>query len=211
MARRTKEDAEKTRESLLDAAEKVFLRDGVAASALEDIAREAGVTRGAVYWHFENKMEIFKAMNARVRLPIDQMYDTLFAEGGDPIAGMKRLCVEVMRATAQDTHMRNVFTIMRLRCEQMNCKNDGFSQEITAKREEAIGRFKKVFSEAQRNGQLADDVTPTFAATALHCFISGVFWDYLRDPENFPLMKLAPKLADSFFRGLTKETSVAGK
>lgn len=207
MARRTKEDAEKTRESLLDAAEKVFLKDGVAASTLEDIAREAGVTRGAVYWHFENKMEIFRAMNARVRLPIDQMYDRFFHDG-DAIAGMKRVCVEVMRATARDEHMRNVFTIMRLRCEQLHCSNDGFSQEITAKREEAIQRFKKVFGEASRNGQLAPGITPAFAATALHCFISGVFWDYLRDPENFPLVKLAPKLVDSFFCGLVRAPEI---
>lgn len=203
MARRTKEDAEKTRESLLDAAERVFLRNGVAASTLEDIAREAGVTRGALYWHFENKMEIFRAMHARVRLPIDQMYDQLFANG-DHIEGLKRLCVEVMRTTTRDTHMRNVFIITRLRCEQFNCSNDSFSQEITAKREETIGRFKRVFTAAARENKLAPGITPVFAATALHCFLSGVFWDYLRDPANFPLHALAPKLVNSFFGGLVQ-------
>lgn len=58
MARRTKEDAEKTREALLDAAERVFLRRGVSTSTLNEIAKEAGLTRGALYWHFEDRKSV---------------------------------------------------------------------------------------------------------------------------------------------------------
>ena len=50
--RRTKEEAEQTRRALLDAGLRVFSRQGYAAIKLEDIAREAAVTRGAIYWHF---------------------------------------------------------------------------------------------------------------------------------------------------------------
>lgn len=203
MARRTKEDAEKTRESLLDAAETVFLKQGVAATTLEDIAREAGVTRGAIYWHFDNKMAIFQAMYQRAKLPIDQMYERLYA-GDDPIEGLKQLCIDVMRATDRDIHMRNAFTILRLRCEQLPCTNDSYAQEISKKRLETIGRFQKIFTIAAREKRLAQGITPVFAATALHSFISGIFWDYLRDPPQYPLSKYAPKLVDTFFRGLLK-------
>ena len=55
MARRTKEEALATRHALLDAAERVFGRRGVARTSLVEIAEEAGVTRGAVYWHFKDK------------------------------------------------------------------------------------------------------------------------------------------------------------
>ena len=47
--RRTKEDAQQTRESLLDAAECLFAERGVSRTSLQDIAKAAGVTRGAVY------------------------------------------------------------------------------------------------------------------------------------------------------------------
>src|SRR5690606_12983243 len=57
--RRTKEQAEQTRASILAAAEQLFLEKGVAHSTLDQIARAAGVTRGAVYWHFENKAHLF--------------------------------------------------------------------------------------------------------------------------------------------------------
>ena len=51
--RRTKEQAEQTRVAILEAAERLFLEKGVAQCSLEQIARAAGVTRGAVYWHFD--------------------------------------------------------------------------------------------------------------------------------------------------------------
>jgi AcrR family transcriptional regulator len=70
MARRTKEDALATRELLLDAAERVFHRRGVSRTTLQEIAQDAGLTRGAIYWHFQNKGELFHAMMERVTLPI---------------------------------------------------------------------------------------------------------------------------------------------
>ncbi len=54
MVRKTKEDAELTRKRIVDAARAVFLKRGVSKATLEHIASEASVTRGAVYWHFEN-------------------------------------------------------------------------------------------------------------------------------------------------------------
>ncbi len=77
MARKTKAEAEATRESLLDAAESMFMEKGVARASLEEIARTAGVTRGgAVYWHFRNKQDILDAMLERVRAPpLGEMLD----------------------------------------------------------------------------------------------------------------------------------------
>src|SRR3546814_1649852 len=56
--RRTKEEALETRESILDAAERIFFERGVSRTTLDQIARAASVTRGAVYWHFQNKSDL---------------------------------------------------------------------------------------------------------------------------------------------------------
>ena len=66
MARRTKEEAQATRDRILDAAELEFQRHGVSRTSLQAIARAAGVTRGAIYWHFKNKPDLFKAMLKRL-------------------------------------------------------------------------------------------------------------------------------------------------
>lgn len=75
--RRTKEQAEQTRVAILEAAERLFLEKGVAQCSLEQIARAAGVTRGAVYWHFENKAHLFHEMLSQVRLPPEQLTERL--------------------------------------------------------------------------------------------------------------------------------------
>ena len=205
MARRTKEDAEKTRESLLDAAEILFLRQGVAATTLEQIAREAGLTRGAVYWHFENKISLFNAMVVRSRISIELMYDQLFAEGNDDlVGGLKKLCLKIMDALSRDSHWRNVYTIILLRQEQLDSRDNEFARQASAKRQLALSRFTKVFAWAEKHDRLAPGVTPELAALGLHAFLSGILVDFLREPKSFKLSKHSAALVDAFFRGMLK-------
>lgn len=62
MSKRTHAEALQTKRSILDAAAKVFSANGFAKTSLSDIARDADVTRGAIYWHFENKTELLSAL-----------------------------------------------------------------------------------------------------------------------------------------------------
>ena len=55
MARRTNEQAQQTREKILEGALNVFSEKGFSRSTLGDIAKRIGMTRGAVYWHFKDK------------------------------------------------------------------------------------------------------------------------------------------------------------
>src|ERR1700688_3142706 len=73
MVRRTKEEALETRNRILDTAEQVFVEKGVSNTSLAQLAEAAGVTRGAIYWHFKNKADLFDAMMSRVVLPMEEM------------------------------------------------------------------------------------------------------------------------------------------
>ena len=59
MARKTKRQAQETKQQIIDAALRLFTVQGVSATSLSDIASAAGVTRGAIYWHFKNKVDLF--------------------------------------------------------------------------------------------------------------------------------------------------------
>lgn len=201
MARRTKEDAEKTRESLLDAAETVFLRKGVNRSSLEEIAKEAGVTRGAIYWHFANKLAIIRAMHNRVKQPITLLFEEL-TSGDEPLRGLKATCVHVFNLIETDQHARNTFTIMRLRSEDHLCDDSEESREMWDKRQEALEKFTRVFRQIDKKHPLAEGMTPELAATALHAFISGIFWDFLTARGPYPMHTITPLLVDRFFAGL---------
>ena len=58
MPRRTHDDSLETKKNILASAQRLFTRRGFERTSLSDIAKYAGVTRGAIYWHFENKEEL---------------------------------------------------------------------------------------------------------------------------------------------------------
>jgi AcrR family transcriptional regulator len=64
-----------TRERLLDAAQALFREHGVTRTSLAEVATAAGMTRGAVYWHFKDKADLFRAMCDRATLPLDAHFD----------------------------------------------------------------------------------------------------------------------------------------
>lgn len=203
--RRTKEQAEQTRIAILTAAEQLFLAKGVAHSTLDQIARAAGVTRGAVYWHFENKAHLFHEMLSQVRLPTEQMTERLSGCGGmDPLLSLRDLCIEAIANLAIDEQRRRIFTILLHRCE--------FTDELREAEErhnafinQFIGLVENLFSRPACRERLRQGVTPRLAARALHAQIVGLFTDWTRDQQLFdPLQDTAP-LIDAQLRGLLRE------
>lgn len=204
MVRRTKAEAEATRENILDAAEHVFLERGVARTSLEEIARAAGVTRGAVYWHFKNKVDLFNGMIERVRLPLSQLIESLEMETGrDPIATIRAALLHVLRKLTGNEQYRRVFTIYYHRLESV----DEFSANV--RQQNVLAReCKKVFGElferAERLNLLRPGVLPAQAAIAVHVYIIGIFSDWLRDPEAYDLAQNAEALVDMLMQGLVR-------
>ncbi len=102
VARRTKEEAAVTREQLLDAAERVFRERGVAGSTLAEVAAAAGVTRGAVYWHFRDKADLYAAMCERATLPLETMVEDAGATvHADPMAALRELALTALLAACR--------------------------------------------------------------------------------------------------------------
>ena len=203
--RRTKEEAEQTRCAILAAAEALFLEKGVAHTSLEHIARSAGVTRGAVYWHFQNKAHLFHELLSQVRLPPEQLAERLAGcDGRDPLLSLRDLCVDAIENLARDAQKRRIFTILLRRCE--------FTAELreAEERHEAfINSFIRLceqqFARADVSPRLHAGVEPRLAARSLHALIIGLFHDWLRDPNLFdPLRDTAP-LVDACFRGLIRD------
>lgn len=202
--RRTKEDAEKTRVAILAAAEQLFLERGVAHTSLEHIARQAGVTRGAVYWHFQNKAHLFHEMLNQVRLPLEPLAEQLAGAGGLASLHMLRdLCVEATANLVFDQQRRRILTILLRRCE--------FTEELreAEERHEAfvnqfIALCQQQFEQPSVRDLLQPGITPRLAARALHALVVGLFSDWLRDPNLFDPQTDTRVMVDSCFRGLLR-------
>ena len=175
MVRKTKEEAEKTRKQLIDAARGVFHQCGVSRSSLDRIAQAAGVTRGAVYWHFRDKAELFFAMREDVFAPIKERTDSiLFSDCfADPLDAIEASLKEFFRVLDECPTMREVFEIMVLRCEYV----DDFAsvqEEAGRPAEECLCKFEKVYRRAAECGTLREGLDPLVAAQDTWAFTSGV-------------------------------------
>lgn len=210
MTRKTRAAAELTRTQLLDAAEEVFLARGVARSSLEEIARTAGVTRGAVYWHFRNKADLFNALIERARLPLAELLPELEgAVGNDPLRTLRELCVYALRRLAQDERRQRVYTIVFHRCEFLDDINP-----VVARLDGLAGEFERLlegyFAAARARGDLSPALSPRAAAYALRTYLLGIYRDWLRSPAGLDIDAAAEALADALFDGMTSRRGGSG-
>ena len=204
MARRTKEEAQATRTQLLDTAEIVFREKGVSRTTLADIANSAGVTRGAIYWHFENKADLFLAMCDRATLPLEIMFDSIAApELADPLAKLREGCIEVLRQAEQDQRCRRVFEILNFKCEFV----DDLAPTMLRRKEcrlSAKAIIEQNLTLAIDRGQIPAATDVHRAAIGLFSYIDGLIINWSMEADSYSLAEQAGELIDIFLDGLRK-------
>lgn len=199
MARKTKEEARETREAILDAAIHVFFENGVSSSSLNDIAQHAGVTRGAVYWHFKNKRDIFDALHERLHQSfLDILAPRLDHVEADPVAQLKRLHLDLMQGIHTDELKKRTLTVFLLKCEYSGDMKDFLMQQETSKLK-SFQLFVEFFRKAQAEKRLPDRHPPDIVARACHCFMSGLLYEYLRFPGIIDFGKHVEPVIEAFY------------
>lgn len=201
MARKTKEQAEATKESILEAAINVFYKEGVSKATLEKIASEAGVTRGAVYWHFKNKADIFAVLHEQLCVPFaDMVLEDLEKNHPHPLEQLIEISTELLLDLERDERKRNVLTIFFLKCEYSGEMEPflAFQQEEKLKHRKLFSRY---FEVAAKKGHLPKGADTDMLANAFVSYFTGIAFEYLRDPKMFKLKKQASALIRVFFEG----------
>jgi TetR/AcrR family transcriptional regulator, acrAB operon repressor len=202
MARRSKEDALATRNALLDAAERVFLAKGVAGTSLNDIAQAAGTTRGAIYWHFEDKADLFNAMMDRVAMPLQCALSFVdAAPGEDPLPALRRSLRAALHQTVHDPQTQRVFEVATHKVEYVDSLCAVRERHLQI-RELWVERFRQVLLRSARVRGLRLAVPAAVAAHGLHALLDGFIQNWLLDPGAFDLESSAPKAVDAYLRGL---------
>ena len=202
MARRTKEEAAATRDSILDAAEKLFVEQGVSRTTLQHIATAAGVTRGAIYWHFDDKGALFNAMMERAILPLEAEMQVLDqVESDDPLVDLRNHMLAVLDRTVNDPGARRVFEIATLKVEFV-----GEMDAVRQRRQHNLANWKSRFERriglAIDKGLISRDVNPTQVALGLWTMIDGLIRNWMFDPEDFDLLALGKCVIDPYLEGL---------
>lgn len=204
MARRTKAEAESTRAAILDAAEVLFFQHGVSRTTLEKIALAANVTRGAIYWHFQNKADLFNAMLERVRLPFHYLLNEVDNNpSDDPFGQILELFTNALQLIASSEQHHRVLTIVFHRCEYIDELNPAVTKQDELD-EQTVAVLQRALERAEQMGLLREGISPRLAAFSLHMYIGGIISNFLLKPQQCDLHKHAGALIDVMLQGLKK-------
>ncbi len=184
--RRTKAEAEETRHRILHAAERIFYAKGVSNATLEDVAGEAGVTRGAIYWHFANKTDLFLALYNSVKIPQEDMLDPNDAESdADALAGIEKAAGEWLDVMEKDEQRQRILSIL------LRCDYGGDLAPVLERQQEVDAHHTKLlvdaFASAMTRGDLDACWTPQSAAKALRWMMKGLCSEWLLFGKRFDL------------------------
>ena len=202
MARRTKEEAAATRDSILDAAEKLFVEQGVSRTTLQHIATEAGVTRGAIYWHFDDKGALFNAMMERVTLPFECALASLGTADADSV--LDDVCsffVEIFRVTETNPQARRVLEIASLKVEFVS-EMDAVRVRRRQSKGDLTAQVVERLKLAQAGGQIRPDVDPQSLAIGLWALMDGLIRNWMFEPTSFSLVELGGKMVATMLEGI---------
>jgi TetR/AcrR family acrAB operon transcriptional repressor len=201
MMRRTKEEAAATRKQVLEAALQVFSQKGYAATTLDDIAHEAGVTRGAIYWHFSNKADLYNTLVGEVSSRVIPFIEVVIGESGTVLEMLRRMFVGVLAYLEEDDEFRAVQELVLFKTAVTPEMEEGMRKKVAATRS-MLDRLTFAIKEGIQKGEIRTDLNPRDSALAMMSFQNGLTMAGLLDPTLFSIKQKAEVMADIFVEGI---------
>jgi len=192
-----------TRSRILTAARRVFAAKGYAGASLDEVAADAGLTKGAIYWHFASKGEVLLTLMEESRkrqthtLPIAIRQWT---EADDPTAALTTVLKDQMELCLR--HQEWPRLLVEFLAESRDPQVRERFQALTRKRMEIIA---EAIAQAQQRQLLRTDVDPFVVAVLLTNLLDGLQQWSLVDPVALEPASLAPAFAALLWPGLAPD------
>jgi len=202
--KRTRKEAEKTRQDIVDAGLIIFGRKGIEATRVEDIARKAGVTRGAFYYHFKNKYYLYIHLLKLRADYYNQIIEECMNSEQVSILKIRSYMIEVLLKHATDKKF-NAFNEMILHKSE---KIDDMLQTMKESEKERIiltKMFVETIEEGKSAGNIKAEVSTGYVVMTIFIFIQGAILFSRANKERFSLEEKAEGLVDSFLIGVVEQ------
>lgn len=203
MARKTREEALVTKEHILNAAETLFLDKGVSYTSLHQIAETAGVTRGAIYWHFKDKVDLLQALLDRAILPIDEITATIVADSTRlPEEKILVLASKIADLLTNDERLCKAVEIITYKVE--------LAGEFAIMHERHMQRFTHMFNiyytlieqEYKRRNLSPSKAQLNTTAHAVYAICTGLFHNWIFSQNSFDFHKVTKHTIKTYLHGL---------
>jgi AcrR family transcriptional regulator len=175
--------AENGRRDLMDIAIDCFARYGYQATSIDRIARAAGLTKGAIYYHFKDKEDLlFEAVKSRVS-QFERRITSDIAAIQDAAAALRRVGELCFEHATKSNHRRLIVTLM---VEALDT-----NARLSAQFREMMRRFRAflrgIIEVGQRQGVFRADVSAITAAGVYAGAVMGAEIEFYQDPEQVDL------------------------
>lgn len=199
--RRTKEEAEATRRAILRAALKQFSEQGYTAARLSDVAEAAGVTRGAIYHHFENKAGLYGALLEQYAGAFGKEVIEAIGEGGSFLQICRRVFVRPLAALEADPGFAAFYELVQFHTvaiPELQAAHERQAEGDEAMLQNIAGYFQLGMGQGAVRPELdAPDLAHTFIALQ-----NGLIHLWLLRARTFSLSEAAEASADVFVEGI---------
>jgi len=202
--KKTKEEAAQTRKAVLEAAVKTFSTKGFSGTNLADVAKEAGMTRGAIYWHFKNKYELLEAVIRQTHERMKVRVDKVFASSLSPLNKARQLLHEFFLIVSEEDELSVIEELVVFKSEtrkELQRFYKAHMEKVREMRELMTGLIR----EGIEIGEIDSRLDPETAALAWISYIGGVKLVWSSGIAPFSIRKSAESLADIFINGIARK------
>lgn len=203
MARKCKEDAEKTRLAVLESALDVFSDKGYAKATFDEIAARAGFTKGAVYWYFRNKADLVAALIIEYT---ERKYQELAAElsGGNTLDDLLDYFIQWADAGAKDLRFSRFQRFVMCQMEWSEAVLSRVDKTIMTTKNWHLDKVNQVLVECKKNGMLKDDVDIDVIAQVIISTYMGIVFSSISKRVPYNLVEMVRTGLTLLFEGLKK-------
>ncbi len=180
--KKTKENALITKKQIIEKAVYLFIQNGFSTTTLEEIAQQANVTRGAIYWHFKDKLDIVNELIENERVKQVQLISDLFSEDIQPFRKIEKIIEKIVRHFFDTKSFQDFIELTWFKIEYTQLsKLKSTKAELTGY---FINNFKRVVKEAQRNKEIKNEINDSDVAITITNMIYGMYRLYFILPDQ---------------------------
>lgn len=190
-----------TRTRILDAAARVFARHGFAGATLDQVAADAGMTKGAVYWHFASKADLYLALMAeRVRHQMDGLPTQVQRVAGmaNPEEGLATLLAGILSECVANPEQPRLFLEF-----VAHSREPQIQERLGQIYQAAYRESEQLIAGLQQAGLVAAEADPGALAVLFSAILDGLVLTALVSPDRIHIETITPQVARILWRGLS--------